>query len=286
MIYVRLLGGLGNQLFQYATARAIALRNGTSVGLDLRSLPPSPHHLSYALNHFAVQAEIAPPRLPPDRTEPLRYLIWRARLRSPRFLRERGLHVNLPVLRAPDDTYLHGYFQSETYFADHLQQLRQELRIVTPPDLRNSEWLDRIKGDPQSVSVHIRRGDYIAVGKARKTHGACDAAYYRRAIAHLRAVTGGFLRAYVFSDDPAWVQVNLRLDAEMEVVGHNGPTAHYEDLRLMSACRHHIIANSTFSWWGAWLDDRQDKAVIAPQRWFASGSPVNPDILPRDWVRI
>ena len=286
MIYVRLLGGLGNQLFQYAAARALALRNGSSVGLDLRSLPPPPHHLSYALHHFAVQAETEPPGLPPERTTPLRYMIWRTGLGSPHFLRERGLHVNLPVLRASDDTYLHGYFQSESYFADHLKQLRQELRIVTPPDLRNSEWLERITGDPQSLSVHIRRGDYVAVGKASNTHGTCDAAYYSRAITHLRMMTGGDVRAYVFSDDPAWVKANLSLDAEMEVVGHNGPTAHYEDLRLMSACRYHIIANSTFSWWGAWLDDRQDKAVIAPQRWFATNGPSNPDILPADWVRV
>lgn len=286
MIYARLFGGLGNQLFQYATARALALRIGSRVGLDLRYLPPPPHHLSYALHHFAVQAEIGPPGLPPHRTRTLRHLAWRAGLGSPRFLRERGLGVNPAVLQANDETYLHGYFQSETYFADHLPQLRQDFRIVTPPDARNAEWLGRIQGDPLSVSVHLRRGDYVAVAKAGDTHGTCDASYYARAIAHLRALTGTPPRAYVFSDDPAWVRANLRLDAEMEVIGHNGPTAHYEDLRLMSACRHHIIANSTFSWWAAWLDARLDKIVIAPQRWFATDRLVNPDILPGDWVRL
>lgn len=286
MIYARLFGGLGNQLFQYATARALALRLGSRVGLDLRYLPPPPHHLSYALHHFAVQAEVDPPGLPPHRSRALRHLAWRAGLGAPRFLRERGLGVNAAVLGAPDGTYLHGYFQSEKYFADHLTQLRQELRIITAPDARNAEWLDRIMGDPLAVSVHLRRGDYAAVAKAGDTHGTCDAAYYARAIAHLRDKTGMAPRAYVFSDDPEWVRANLRLDAEMEVVGHNAATAHYEDLRLMSACRHHIIANSTFSWWGAWLDARPDKTVIAPQRWFATDRLVNPDILPGDWFRL
>jgi hypothetical protein len=194
--------------------------------------------------------------------------------------------VNPAVLQAADGTYLHGYFQSQTYFADHLPQLRQDLRFVTPSDSQNSEWLERIHGDPRSVSIHLRRGDYVAATKAGATHGTCDAAYYARAIAHLCALTGVSPRAYVFSDDPAWVRANLRLDVEMAVVGHNGPTAHYEDLRLMSACRHHIIANSTFSWWGAWLDARQDRTVIAPHRWFATDRLVNPDILPGDWVRL
>lgn len=286
MIYARLFGGLGNQLFQYATARALALRIGSRIGLDLRYLPPSPDHLSYALHHFAVEAEINPPGLPPHRSQTLRHLAWRTGLGSPRFLRERGLGVNPAVLKAADGTYLHGYFQSETYFADHIPQLRQELRIVTPPDARNAEWLERIKGDPQAVSVHLRRGDYVALAKAGETHGTCDAAYFARAFAYLRSQTGITPRAYVFSDDPEWVRANLCLDAEMEVVGHNGPTAHYEDLRLMSTCRHHVIANSTFSWWGAWLDARQDKIVIAPQRWFATTRLMNPDILPGAWVRL
>jgi hypothetical protein len=193
--------------------------------------------------------------------------------------------VNPAVLHATDGTYLHGYFQSESYFADHDPQIRRELRVTTPPDAQNAEWLDRIQNDPLAVSVHLRRGDYVAVAKAGHTHGTCDAAYYSRAIAYLcdRVITP---RAYVFSDDPEWVRAHLHLDVEMEVVSHNGPNAHFEDLRLMSACRHHIIANSTFSWWGAWLDARRDKTVIAPQRWFATDRLVNPDILPSDWVRL
>lgn len=286
MIYARLFGGLGNQLFQYTTARALSLRVGSVVGLDMRYLPDPPHYQSYALNHFAIRAQTDPQGLPPHRLQALRHFAWRMGLGSPRFLRERCLGVNVAVMRAGDGVYLHGYFQSESYFADHLPRIRAELQITTPPDLQNAEWLDRIKNDPQAVSVHLRRGDYVAAEKASATHGTCDAAYYARAIAHLRALTGTSPRAYVFSDDPAWVRANLRLDAEMEVVGHNGPTAHYEDLRLMSACRHHIIANSTFSWWGAWLDARLDKIVIAPQRWFATDRLVNPDILPRDWVRL
>lgn len=286
MIYARLFGGLGNQLFQYATARALGLRRGVEVGLDLRYLLPPPHHLAYALSHFAVRAETNPPGLPPHRSQALRHLLWRMGLGQPRFLRERGLGINPAVMAAADGCYLHGYFQSEGYFADHLPQLRQELRIITPPSAENADWLARIAADPLAVSVHLRRGDYVAVAKAGQTHGTCDAAYYARGIAAIRDRIGQAPRAYVFSDDPAWARDNLRLEAETVVIGHNGPTAHYEDLRLMAACRHHVIANSTFSWWGAWLDARPDKIVIAPQRWFATDRMHNPDILPADWIRL
>lgn len=288
MIYVRLFGGLGNQLFQYATARAVALRRGVSLGLDQRDLGGQAAHITFGLQHFAIEADADPAGLPPSRSgSPLAYALWRVGLlRGPRFLRERRLGVNQEVLAAKDGTYLHGYFQSQRYFADAIDQIRAELTITTPPNTENAGWLSRIGTDSQAVSVHLRRGDYVSVAKGSATHGTCDEAYYRAGLATIAERNGVQPRAYVFSDDPGWAAANLSLGVETVVVGQNGPLQHYEDLRLMSTCRHHVIANSTFSWWGAWLDRRPDKTVIAPRRWFATDRLENPDILPEDWIRI
>jgi hypothetical protein len=284
MIYARLFGGLGNQLFQYSTARALSLRRGVALGLDCRYLHREPAHLGLALHHFAIAGDLNPVGLPPHRSQTLAHGLWRFGIGRPRFLRERTLGVNPAVMNAPDDTYLHGYFQSESYFADAMGKLREELSIITPPSAENGEWLARIADDAHSVSVHLRRGDYVTVSKGNATHGTCDEAYYRAALSEIAARTGHTPRAYVFSDDPAWAEAHLSLGVEKVVIGHNGPQQHYEDLRLMAACRNHVIANSTFSWWGAWLDATPDKIVVAPKRWFATDNLVNPDILPRDWL--
>jgi hypothetical protein len=286
MIYVRLFGGLGNQLFQYATARAISLRLGVDLGLDRRYLQRDPSHLGFALGHFAINAELDPAGLPPHRSRAVAYVLWRAGLGQPRFLRERGLGLNPKVISARDGTYLHGYFQSEDYFSHAIEKIRQELRITTPPSAENREWLDRIMADDQAVSVHVRRGDYVSVAKANATHGTCDPDYYTTAVAEISARGALRPRAYVFSDDPDWARTHLKLGVETVVVGHNGPMQHYEDLRLISACRHHVIANSSFSWWGAWLNPARAKIVIAPKRWFATDKLVNPDILPSNWLRM
>lgn len=168
LIYVRLYGGLGNQLFQYATARAVSLRLGVGLGLDLRYLGRDRANHAYGLDRFAIEAQENPPDLPPHRRErPLAYSLWRLGLwTGPRFLRERGLGFNPSLMAAPDNSYLHGYFQSEAYLADHEAQVRFELRVVAPPEGDNPDWIDRIGADDRAVSVHLRRGDYLQGAKA------------------------------------------------------------------------------------------------------------------------
>lgn len=287
MIYVRLVGGLGNQLFQYACARAVALRHGVEVVLDTRELARGAAHAVYGLDRFAVAARIGEgAELPPARSRIIPYALWRAGLMRPRFLRERGLGVNPAVLAAPDDSYLHGYFQSEGYFRDQAAVIRDDLHILAAPEGENARWLGRIAAEPRAVSLHVRRGDYVGSVKGAAVHGTCDAAYYARAVETIRARAGIEPLLYVFSDDPAWARENLRPGAEMVVLDHNAASAAVEDLRLMGACRHHIIANSSFSWWGAWRNPSSDKVVVAPARWFADPGLSNPDICPAEWVRI
>lgn len=287
MIYVRLAGGLGNQLFQYAAARALALRNGSEVILDLRDLDKGPRHAVFGLEKFKIRAQIAQDAdLPPSRLKPLRYLFWRTFGTTPRFIRERGLCLNRTVLEASDDVYLHGYWQSEGYFADCAHILREELEFAFIPGAETARMMEAIQAETVSVSVHLRRGDYVSTTGGRLTHGVCDEVYYARALDRVRAEVGPNLRVFVFSDDPAWAKDNLRLDCAMTLVDVNDALSAHDDLRLMAACRHHIIANSTFSWWGAWLDPRSDKVVVAPRQWFSDARLSNYDILPAAWIAV
>lgn len=287
MIYVRLVGGLGNQLFQYACARAVALRNGVEVVLDTRELARGAAHAVYGLDRFAISARVGTgAELPPARGQVIRYALWRTGGMRPRFLRERGLGVNPAVLAAADGSYLHGYFQSEGYFRDQAAVIRDDLSILASPEGENARWLERIAAEPRAVSLHVRRGDYVGSAKGAAVHGTCDAAFFARAVAAIRDRAGIEPLLYVFSDDPVWARNNLRLGAEMVVLDHNAASAAVEDLRLMGICRHHIIANSSFSWWGAWRNPSPDKVVVAPLRWFNDPGLDNPDICPGEWIRV
>ena len=285
MIYSRLLGGLGNQLFQYAAGRALSLRRGTGLVLDMRAASRAPAHFRPALHHFAIE-HVSGKSLPPDKTQPLAYAFWRYGGGRPTFLRERGLGFNRAVFDAPDETYLHGYFQSEKYFADAIGTIRSDLRIVTPPDRENLAALEEIGAARMAISLHVRRGDYVNDTKGNRTHGTCDEAYYRAALDAVERRAGSGMTVFVFSDDPDWARSNLNLDRDLRVFDHNGPEQHYEDLRLMAACRHNVIANSTFSWWGGWLNPDPEKIVAAPARWFADPKVSNPDIRPDGWIAI
>lgn len=285
MILVSVFGGLGNQMFQYAAARALSLRSGQPLVLDLRHYA-GPREHGYALDAFSIAGRLGrPEELPPrPRHEPLRALGRRFAGRSlPRWQeREPGFAAEVTRLRGP--VWLHGYFQSERYFADHAPAIRTEFTPRAAPDAANAALLGEITAST-SVSVHVRRGDYVRNPRFNALHGTCPPEYYASAAARM----AGRLKDavfYVFSDEPDWARKNLSLPGAVRVVDHNtgGPAS--EDLRLMSACRHHIIANSTFSWWGAWLNPRPDKKVIAPARWFAREGHENPDLLPASWLRL
>jgi hypothetical protein len=153
------------------------------------------------------------------------------------------------------------------------------------PSAENQRWLEHI-GACNSVSLHVRRGDYVTDPSAAAVHGTCDLGYYRSAVEHVARATGAQPVLFVFSDDPDWVAANLDLPQEMHLVRNNDASTNYEDLRLMSACRHHVIANSSFSWWGAWLDPRSDAITVAPRRWFAAGTPDARDLVPERWARV
>lgn len=287
MIIVRMKGGLGNQMFQYAAGRSLALQNGLPLVLDKRFYNCEREH-SYALENFRLaDVPVDAACLPPLKNKhPLAHCLWQLDRRKPQLQRENGIGFDKTIASVSKPTWIEGYFQSERYFTQYAETVRADLTPVAPLDAQNAHWLAKIKADPYSVSLHVRRGDYVRNLKFAARHGSCTQDYYARAMSHVAQKMGAEPVIYAFSDDPTWVQENMKLPANTQIVGHNDASRNVEDLRLMSACRHHILANSSFSWWGAWLNPRKEKIVAAPAVWFADQTYDNPDIWAHGWTRI
>ena len=283
MIITRLFGGAGNQLFQYAAGRALADHLGTDLALDRRYMVLWDETRADCFPQYKNTRFIEVDTLPPSKFDGmLRYGLWRWFGRNPRFHREEGLAFNPGFSDLPDHSYLHGYWQSPRYFGASTDRIRADLTLTTPLDAANQAMADRIAATPVAVSVHVRRGDYMADGG----FAACPPTYYTDAVERLSTDLGQPITCFVFSNDPAWARENLTLGQETVVVDINGEDAGHFDMHLQSLCAHHIIANSTFSWWGAWLNPSPDKIVIAPKNWFAPGKPSNPDLIPPEWLRL
>jgi hypothetical protein len=297
MVFVRLIGGLGNQFFQYALGRHIAEIHRTELKIDISGFETYKLH-KYSLWPFNIRENFAVPEEVKELTEckqgAFERLIGRkfGRSLSPaaRHIREKFYHFNPEILSLPDGVYLDGYWQSEKYFVDIEAIIRKEFTVKTPQGGKDKELAELI-ASCESVSLHIRRLDFVSDPRTSQFHGTCDLDYYYRGVEKLaQTVTAPHL--FVFGDDPEWVSNNLRLPYPTTLVDHNGADKNYEDLRLMSQCKHNIIANSTFSWWGAWLNQNPNKIVIAPAKWI--NKPDNPekyinfvdDLLPPSWLRI
>lgn len=289
MIIARLIGGLGNQLFQYAAARAVALRHRQELRFDVSGFDTLPGR-SYRLHHFQIAGRALEAR-------ELRALGLQG-LHSPwgRLRRKLGLKPPMPMIAephfhfdsalegAPAHCYLNGYWQSPRYFVGIESRIREEFQVQDSLTERTRELVLRI-ADGESVAVHVRRGDYISNPTAASVHGTCGSAYYEAAERLLLENRPG-AQAFVFSDEPAWAAGNLRLSMPTTFVAHNPPERDYEDLYLMAQCRHHIIANSTFSWWGAWLATHPHKFVVAPRLWFQGANHRVDDLIPDAWKRV
>lgn len=290
MVLVKLMGGLGNQLFQYACGRRLAHVRSTSLKLDVSDLG-TPSGRVYALRPLNISAEIASdaeiwrfktPSLIKGALK--RAGIVRVAHREHNVVRERHFHFDEKILSLPDDIYLEGYWQSERYFKDVESLIRQEFSPRRDLASENVSLAAMISAR-NAVSVHLRRGDYVSSAKTNAVHGVCSLDYYRHA-AQLIARLVGDPSFFVFSDDPEWAMGNLHLGYEVEYVTNNLGKSDFDDFRLMTLCKHHIIANSSFSWWGAWLCRNADKRVIAPAKWLSAKEHNTKDIVPASWIRL
>ncbi|MBO0951850.1 alpha-1,2-fucosyltransferase [Fibrella forsythiae] len=281
MIVSSITSGLGNQLFQYAFGRALSLYHSVPLKTDLYWFQHEQNtsHRKYGLTHFNIQA--------PEATwqELDTYIFadtkWH-RLTRPYYKRirieERSNKYDANVWKFPKHTYVLGFWQAWRYFADYHAPIREEFQIITPPSDQAARYLDQMSRGT-SVSVHIRRGDYLT----NPTFNTLTPEYYQRAISYLQERYES-LNWFVFSDDMPWVQENITLPESTTLVKG---LSDIDDFRLMNAARHSIIANSTFSWWAAWLKETGDHVIVAPQtpfthEWLWSGD----DLFPPHFVRL
>jgi hypothetical protein len=293
MVIVKLVGGLGNQLFQYAAARRLSVLHQTTLKLDITPFESYKLH-RYSLNPFRIQEVFATSEEIAQVKGISKKRLARIALRLIRRLKpyyRRPVFSETPlrpfdpnILKTPKDVYLDGYWQSEKYFVDIQDIVRREFTIKYEQDRQSHEIAEEIV-NTQSVSIHMRRGDYVSNPETRRVHGVCNLDYYKQCVSLIaEKITNPHF--FVFSDDPGWATENLRLDYPITFVTHNDATRNYEDLRLMSQCKHHIAANSSFSWWGAWLCTCPGKIVIAPKRWFKEPGLDTRDLLPEGWIKV
>ena len=290
MIIARLEGGLGNQMFQYAIGRAISHKRQTKLKLNLRPVE-SDSIRSFALGNWNVAISVATS----VEITAMGFADKYVQLVRPSTLyyrrpvvREQGNGFDANVLQAPRHSMLVGYWQSEKYFQDIEGSLRKEFTLRAGIGAESEKVASQIRSC-DSVFLHVRRGDYVSDAAIRKVYDICSIEYYQAGVEYIkRRIPGAHF--FVFSDEPAWVRENLKLSVPFTVVDHNPPgdrnvpCREHEDLWLMSLCQHAIVANSSFSWWGAWLNPVKDRIVIAPKEWLRTKD--EPDRVPERWIRI
>lgn len=257
MITARFMGRLGNQMFEYAMARAQAKRLGVELGLDTTL---------YRVDHpFQLKQWAGVTERIVERSAPTVY--------------EQGMPYNPAVESIKDGAVLQGYWQSYKYFSNIWPDLRQ---VFIPkefnPDAR--EKVIAIANVQTSVAVHVRRGDYLK-SPHKEFHGVLSLTYYNTAMTMIREKVN-CPTFFIFAEDTEWTKENFQ--APDQIVMEPGREA--EDIWLMSLCKHHIIANSSYSWWGAWLAEPEGQVVIAPKNWYASGQEDTRDLLPERWITI
>lgn len=293
MIIIKIAWGLWNQMFQYALWRALAIENNSELKLDISSFKTYKLH-KYSLEKLSIIKNYTNKKDIPwyENSSSNKYIdfIFQkikniAILCNPHHFQEKGFEVfNQKILDISDGTYLDWYFQSDKYFKKYADIIRKDFEVSIPPSLENLEMIKKIQ-NVNAVSLHIRRGDYIKNIHTQSLHGLCTDEYYKKSITYIvdKVKKPVF---FIFSDDIEWAKDNMKTGFEEYYIDFNDAWKNYEDIRLMKNCKHHIIANSTFSWWGAWLNPSSEKIVIMPSVWFSGYTYDTSDLYPDGWIRI
>ena len=302
MIIVRINGGLGNQLFQYATACAIAFKLKRKLFLDIAwynnihtledyTDPNATTHRDFLLKYFNIQSRVLNNI----------HLNWIKRLeirsRNSKFFKllQKGPlnylsyttvdhnNFSLEFIKDHPHVYLTGYWQNNDIIEEYKNLLYNEFILKHPLSADNQHHLKSINSSV-SVAIHVRRGDYISKPNSRKVHASCSKNYYYNSIEYLNNNMND-LQFFIFSDDVNWVKDNIHFNNDTTFIDNTGPD--YEHMYLMNKCKHQITANSTFSWWAAWLNTYPEKVIITPQYWYNDEYLNNTVIrIPKEWIRI
>jgi len=277
-------GGLGNQMFQYAFAKGLEKKSKLIAYFDM-SFFKKRYARAYELSIFGIDLNKAESIYDRFRMG----ILWKFRRKLKQFL---GLNIYLEpcyefseeVYNIKEETYVEGFYQSEKYFEDIKDEIRKEFTFKIEFDEKNKQVADEIKNS-KSVSLHIRRGDYVSKKRYQNMFAACSLDYYKNAVEIITKGQKDF-KLFIFSDDIQWVKENLNLPYESVYIDFNKGADSFRDMQLMSLCKHNVIANSSFSWWGAWLNSNPEKIVIAPKTWFNDEDICERDMIPQSWIRI
>lgn len=290
MVIVKLMGGLGNQMFQYAAGRALSLHHQCDLKIDLdflldrRPREPGFVYRDYDLGIFNIEPLIANSlevktltrKTGNKEADKIRNALFG---RKQSFFKEPFFKFYPDFFQIKPPVYLHGYWQSEKYFKPFEEQIRKDFIFRDKPGQQAQYLAEQIK-KCTSVCVNIRRGDFVS----NPLHGAKDTGYYRQASKTIESKIES-PEYFVFSDDIEWCKENLRFSAPTHFIGHEYAGRKFSDyLYLMTCCNHFIIPNSSFGWWAAWLNNDREKIVIAPQKWFENGPDDTFDLYPADWL--
>lgn len=286
MVIVKIIGGLGNQMFQYAYAKALE-QKGHEVKIDISAFETYKLHGGYQLDKYNIDLDSS---IKDENDKFYKNTFFYKVLRRfgmdfSRRIKEKSLLFDKKLLEIDDNSYLDGYFQCEKYFKDIREIILKQFTINQDISNYTKEIKNKIQNSQNSCSLHIRRGDFVNSTNIN-IHGACDIEYYKKAMKYLEEKVVN-INYFIFSDDIEWVKENLAIQNAIYIDSKEKRIPH-EDIYLMSLCKNNIIANSSFSWWGAWLNQNEKKMVIAPKRWFADDKleSQSKDIVCESWVRI
>jgi hypothetical protein len=296
MIIVRLIGGLGNQMFQYALGKHLAIKNNTVLKIDITYLlDRRPRkdmvYRDYDLPIFNIEEKIATKNEIAYFTghyksywKRLEYTFLR-RVNKANITKEELPHFESKVLQVTQPAYLIGFWQSEKYFLNIESIIRTDFTFkhrIAQKSIGLAQHIDSVN----SVCLNVRRADYVTNPLSSKYLGFIGLAYIHRAVQVIleKVVQPEF---FIFSDDIAWCEENIQLDYPYTVVSHEFAGSKFADyLQLMTLCKHFIIPNSTFAWWAAWLCQYADKVIVAPKNWVKENSRYNKDLIPDSWIQV
>lgn len=300
MIIVQLNGGLGNQMFQYAVGRSLSIKRKEDLFLDISlykdKTSKGASKRSYELNKFGIDVRIAEEALLSrvisnssfsHIQRMLKKIVFNSKNNNNKILliKEKNFVFDSSILDLTYDVYLSGYWQSEKYFKNIKSYIVEDFNNRVSPISTQNRLIADLISNTNSVSLHVRRTDYITNPIARDFHGVCTSEYYYNSMKYIESRIKN-PTYFVFTDEHEWARRNINSKHKIVFVENNHGNDSHEDMRLMKICKNNIIANSSFSWWGAWLNQNKSKIVVSPKQWFIDHSIRTSDLIPKSWIKL
>jgi len=283
MIIIKLEGGLGNQMFQYALGRNLSLIHGTPLKVDYSYLKQSNQSgRSLRIDNFKTLLHEVTKKEVSDHTSFFQKILDVIRLKKKTVVEKSNMFD--PNILLQNNGYFVGHWNNLKYFKENEKVIRDDFKIKNSFGECAKIYENQINSSLNSASIHIRRGDYVSIKKIQEKHGLLPISYYENAM-NIIIEKYADTTFFVFSDDIEWAKQNLSQKYPLVFVS-NPAIQDYEELILMSVCKHNIIANSTFSWWAAYLNNNPGKIVISPRNWFTNPQNNKNDIIPSTWIQI